>query len=88
MPSLLLHADKTFRDQVVYATGHAYQGCVFEACTIVAQSIGPGVFQNCRFNGCVWHLNLVIHDSDQWDEFMGGFAAIITKSLPRDHPRT
>lgn len=82
-PMLMLHKGVTFRDQVVYATGHAYEGCTFERCTIVCLGMGPGAFSHCSFATCVWHLSLVVHDGEQWDHFMSGMAAMITKSLPR-----
>lgn len=83
MPILMHHKGITFRDQVVYLTGHAYEDCVFERCTLVHRGAPTGVMIRCTMAGCVWHLDLLISDSDDWDGFMSTTAAAITKSLPR-----
>jgi len=80
--ALLLHKDVVFQDQVLYTTGHAYHGCTFRRCTLFYRG-GPGVFDTCTFQGVIWHLDVLIHDSNQWDEFMANVASAVTKSLPK-----
>jgi hypothetical protein len=64
MSVLLKHENRVFEDQTVYATGNAYVGCVFRRCVLVAVSAGGMVFDECRFEACVWHLNVVVHDDE------------------------
>jgi hypothetical protein len=85
MSVLLAHREVVFEDATVYVTGHAYLGCTFRRCTLVYNG-GAGNFERCRFEGCVWHVNMVVHDAGDWDEFMANTAAAITKSLPRTAP--
>lgn len=56
------HHGITFENMTVYATGHAYTHCTFTRCTLVFNGSLAGVFEDCTFTGCAWHLNLVVHD--------------------------
>lgn len=64
MAILLLHDDLVIEDQVVYATGHAYRRCKFNRCTFYVRDL-QGVFEECNFSGCVWHLDMIVHDPAQ-----------------------
>jgi hypothetical protein len=64
MATFLLHDDLVIDDQVVYVTGHAYRNCKFNRCTFYVRDL-MGVFEQCAFAGCVWHLDMVIHDPEQ-----------------------
>ena len=78
--------DKTFTDAVVHVTGNAYSRCEFHNCTFVFQGFPCGL-DTCKFHGShLWRLEFTVHDSDQWDEFISVFAAMITKSLPKVSP--
>src|SRR5262245_44962791 len=64
MATLLRRDNVVFEGQPIYATGTAYFGCEFRRCVIVFKGF-PAVFANCRFSGCIWHLDFVLHDRDQ-----------------------
>lgn len=76
------HVDTTFQDQTVYLTGKRFERCVFRSCTLV-YSGGPSKFVACEFLNCSWHVDFVVVDSEQWDEFMANAAGMITRSLPK-----
>jgi len=59
--SLLLHEDAAFDDQVIYATGHAYVRCAFNRCTFIFRG-APFHISNCKIIGCVWHIDVLLHD--------------------------
>jgi hypothetical protein len=82
MAVLLKHEDVVFDDETIYSSGNAYKRCTFNRCVIVVRDT-PGVFEDCGFSGCIWHVDILVHDSDQWDAFMSGIASMITKTLPR-----
>ena len=62
--NLMLHDDLVIDDQVVYVTGHAYRNCKFNRCTFFIRDLNA-VFEYCTFAGCVWHLDMIIHDRQQ-----------------------
>jgi len=62
--NLMLHDDLVIDDQVVYVTGHAYRNCKFNRCTFYIRDLSA-VFDHCTFAGCVWHLDMIIHDQQQ-----------------------
>jgi hypothetical protein len=81
--AVLVHRDTAFHHQTVYLTGHVYERCTFDACTLVFRG-APSTLTDCSFTLCAWHLDFLVHDSDQWDEFLSGpAAAFITKTIPR-----
>jgi len=63
---LLPHVKVEFEDCAIYATGNAYQQCDFSRCTIIVRD-GPFLFAECKFFGCIWHIDTVIHDNQQLD---------------------
>ena len=64
MTLLLAHEDLVIDDQVVYVTGHAYRRCKFNRCTFFIRDL-HAIFEHCTFAGCVWHLDMIIHDPQQ-----------------------
>lgn len=62
--NLMLHDDLVIDDQVVYVTGHAYRNCKFNRCTFYVRDL-MAVFDHCTFAGCVWHVDMIIHDPEQ-----------------------
>jgi hypothetical protein len=62
--TLLKHDNVVFEDQVVYGTGNAYFGCEFIRSVLVVKGF-PFHFENCRFESCAWHIDLVLHDPQQ-----------------------
>jgi hypothetical protein len=78
----LIHRNLAFVNQVVYLSGHAFVDCTFRDCTLVMRSF-DFVFSRVRIENCIWHVDLVIHDSKQWREFQDGLAHRIYRSLPR-----
>ena len=62
--NLMLHDDLVIDDQVVYVTGHAYRNCKFNRCTFYIRDLNA-VFDHCTFAGCVWHLDMIVHDMQQ-----------------------
>jgi hypothetical protein len=82
MNVLLRHDNIAFDDEMVLLTGHAYFNCVFTRCTLVVKSLGDTHLENCRFQGCVWHLDLLIFDVELWTQFQQTAMKWITESLP------
>jgi|SRR6516164_8454895 len=80
MPTLLHHQKKVFEDQVVYAGGNAYTECVFMRCTIIVRD--DSVFHHCTFDGCIYHLDIIIHDHEKFDFITGFLNSIVKPSLP------
>lgn len=62
MGVLLKHENTIFEDQTIYATGNAYVNCTFRRCVLVVVSSAEMIFDQCQFQACAWHLNLVVHD--------------------------
>jgi hypothetical protein len=80
--ALLTHKDAVFDDAVVYATGNAYMGCEFNRCVFVFKGF-PTYFHTCKFDGCVWHIDLVIHDLEQFKIVFEFLQNVIGSSVPR-----
>jgi hypothetical protein len=87
MSVLLLHENTSFDDQTVYATGHAYKGCVFTRCTIVMRGF-PALFDRSTFIGCIWHLDFIIHDREQLGELRKMLDSAVIQSLPASPDET
>lgn len=83
MPTLLRRENVTFQDQTVYMAGHAYVNCVFDHCTIVVRE-ATGVLEGCRFNNCVWHLDLFVPDRERFRALVDNLGPIVLKSLPTE----
>ena len=81
MPTLLRRDNETYRDQVVYMAGHAFSGCTFENCTLVVRE-ATGVLENCRFDNCVWHLDLFVADLERLAALINHIAPLMRDSLP------
>lgn len=81
MPILLRHNDTVFEDRTVYATGNAYLKCNFRRCTVVFKGL-PFLFDTCIFSGCIWHIDVLLHDREQTTELMQFVSDLVTKSLP------
>ena len=64
MFTALRHDNVVFEHETIYATGHGYFGCKFRFCTVVLLGATNAIFDNCSFDNCVWHVNLVLHDQD------------------------
>ncbi len=79
--ALLRHDNVKFQDQTVYFTGNAYFGCEFHKCVIIVKGL-PYFYQNCKFNGCIWHLDLILHDREQAIGLQKFIAENIALSLP------
>ncbi|MFN0133479.1 MAG: hypothetical protein ACKVW3_13250 [Phycisphaerales bacterium] len=82
MISLMVHSNKVFEDQTLYASGHAYESCQFRRCTFIYTG-QPASFGDCVFESCAWHISMLAFDADQWDSFVTELVPAITKSLPR-----
>lgn len=76
---LLMHEDTVYEDDTIYARGHYYVNCRFERCTIVLRD-GSGGFKGCLFVACVWHLDYVLHDRQQF-KALQPLLALMSKSL-------
>ena len=81
MSVLLRRENLTYRDQVIYAAGHAFVNCTFEGCTIVVRE-ATGVLERCSFNGCVWHLDVMVTDRDHWAQLVDTVGPLLLGSLP------
>ena len=82
MSLLLRHSDLSFTDQVVYLTGHAYERCTFERCTLVVQGTGNTALVECRFVACAWHLDVILHETGQLADFEANLLPMIRASVP------
>lgn len=80
--AVTIHRDAVFNHQTLHLTGHVYERCTFNACTLIYRGT-PSVISACSFDSCVWHIDLLIHDPDDWDSFYSEAAHLITKTLPR-----
>ena len=74
--------DKTFEDQTVYVSGHYYLDCTFKRCTMVLTSF-DFLASGCTMDSCVWHIDALVHDHEEWDQFLHGLAIKILGALPR-----
>ncbi len=82
MSLLLRHADVSFADQVVYLTGHAYERCTFLRCTLVVQGTGNTALVECTFSACAWHLDVILHETRQLEDFEANLLPMIRASVP------
>lgn len=64
MAVLLTHRGIVFENQTVYLTGHSYVDCAFRQCTLVLRDGPDAAFENCRFESCVWHVDLVVPNAE------------------------
>ena len=83
MSLLLRHSDVSFSDQVVYLTGHAYERCTFVRCTMVVQGTGNTALVECSFVACAWHLDVILHETGQLEDFEANLLPMIRASVPR-----
>ena len=83
MTTLMFHKDTVFEDQVVYLSGHAYSKCTFRRCTLVVRDQPSVHLDSCSFDGCNWHLDLLVHDSVSWQDLVNNLFPMIAKSLPK-----
>src|SRR5688572_22885438 len=81
MPTLLRRDNETYRDQVIYMAGHAFSGCTFENCTIIVRE-ATGVLENCRFENCVWQLDLFVPDLEKLSALVNHLVPLMRDSLP------
>ena len=79
---LLRHSDLSFSDQVVYLTGHAYERCRFVRCTMVVQGTGNTALVECSFIACAWHLDVILHETGQLEDFEANLLPMIRASVP------
>ena len=77
----LVHEGIVFEDATVYVTGNAFFDCTFLRCTLVFRGF-PIIASNCKFSSCIWHIDWLIHDHQQWNEFEETLIPMIAKSLP------
>jgi hypothetical protein len=70
MTVLLRHDSIVFEDRTVYVSGNAYFDCSFTRCTMVVRE-SPCYLEKCVFEGCVWHIDMLIHDPEQVVGLMG-----------------
>ena len=81
MSVLLRRENLAYRDQVVYAAGHAFVNCTFDGCTIVVRE-ATAVLERCTFNGCIWHLDVMVTDRDHWAQLVDTIGPLLLGSLP------
>jgi hypothetical protein len=79
---LLRHSGLSFSDQVVYLTGHAYERCTFVRCTMVIQGLGNTALVECSFIACAWHLDVILHETGQLEDFEANLLPMIRASVP------
>ena len=72
----------SFSDQVVYLTGHAYERCTFARCTMVVQGTGNTALVECSFVACAWHLDVILHETGQLEDFEANLLPMIRASVP------
>lgn len=78
------HTDESFDGKSVYLTGQSFIRCSFRSCTLIIKELSAiGLFQDCTFENCVWHLDMTISDRDAWQGFLNGVAPAITAFLPQ-----
>lgn len=81
MATLLLHKGVTFEDQTVYLSGNAYVECNFARCTFVLRD-APFHIEGGKAEGCVWHLDLVVHDPAQLTALITFLQSSVAGSIP------
>jgi hypothetical protein len=82
MVSLLRHDRTVFENQTVYITGNAYVACEFHRCTLVFTGF-PFALEDCEFRGCIWHLNILLHDPRQTEEVIELLSEMVLQTVPR-----
>lgn len=68
----VVHENKTFEDQTIYLDGHAYFDCTFKRCTFFTRNLTFPVMSGCRAEDTAFHLDLLVHDHEQWSAFLSG----------------
>src|SRR5258707_1065324 len=81
MSLLLQHRNVVFEDDTVYLSGHAYFNCTFIRCTLILRD-SESHMEECVFNSCVWHIDWVLHDVEQFRMFQA-ILQFIESSLVR-----
>ena len=81
MPTLVRHDNVTFSDQTVYMAGHAFSHCTFDRCTMVVRE-STGVLENCAFNNCVWHLDVLVSERERFRQLVDHIGPLLLNSLP------
>ena len=79
----LVHQNVVFEDQTVYLSGKTFLDCTFRRCTFVLRESLFGALSGCKFDGCIWHLDFLVHDHHQWDGFIKSIVPLISQTLPR-----
>ncbi len=79
---LLRHDGVIFEDQTVYLTGNAYFNCEFKRCAFVVVGTPFSVLNGCKLEGCIWHLNVVLHDQQQAMGFVEFLKNVVQRSVP------
>jgi hypothetical protein len=82
MAALLFHENRIFEDQTIYLAGNAYYGCTFRRCTLVIRE-APMSMDTCTCDGCIWHIDMLVHDLASWERFLQGSALMMGQCLPR-----
>jgi len=80
----LFTSDREFESQTVYLSGHSYMNCKFSRCVLVVKDFNWGPMPNCEIEDCIWHLDLLIKDRQEWEFFVANQGAIISESLPQE----
>ena len=82
MPIYLTHEGVRFSHQVVYLSGNVFLDCVFERASLVLRDGATPVLSNCKINACAWHLDMHLHDHNEWAKFLTNMVTVISNSLP------
>lgn len=81
--NLLIHEKQEFKHCTVYMSGHAFYDCSFFRCTLVVRDWGILTLVGCKFDCCLWHLDLLISDPRAWENMTRVLVPLIQGSLPR-----
>jgi hypothetical protein len=79
----LIHENKTFEDQTIYLSGNIYLDCTFKRCVLIIRDEFVPQMSNVKIEACIFHLDLLIHDHEQWTGFLNGLGKKIEQGLPR-----
>jgi hypothetical protein len=75
--------DEVFDGRTIYLSGQSFKRCTFRSCTLIIKGVDRlGIFKNCNFENCVWHLDTTISDKSVWQNFLQDIAPAIAMSLP------
>ena len=80
----LFIADREFENQTFYLSGHSYMNCTFKRCVLVIKDCNWGPMPNCVIEDCIWHLDFLIQDRQEWEFFVENQGEIIAQSLPSE----